>query len=588
LQKKLSKRQFRITKIRETLAKIIRNKRALFGIIILIIYGSLAVFAPLLTPYDPIRDKALSMPLSMPLWYANFLQIPHSENVLPISDSYLDSPSALPEWTINHSSTVNISWINFTGFTREIDTLVRGPQEHRKAGCFLINLTGFPENQTEATLTLTARPFIYSYPIAPQRFKVVLLYLAKKVELAPARMFVYIGQNTVESMTDDFVGVGNEVIRTFQLSKQNIKENSETIYLDGLPLQKPKDYAIFYNNGTIVFSKPPGRNVNATANYKFYNRYLIYDSNREEKPLSETTIEWNQLLADSQSSTEKFKVRYFGDVMADPASIVFSKKPGNYTVVFQLVFQKKGNYTGGTAVFLDNLYVKLYGNAFGSLGTDTYGSDLFCQLVFGAQISLFIGLLAAFVSVVLGLTVGLLAGYVGGLTDEILMRFTDILLVLPGLPLILVMMVVLGASMWNLIILLGFLGWMGFARTVRSMVLSLRERPFIESAKAAGAGTGYIISKHVIPNVMTVVYVTLATSVPAAILSEAALSFLGLGDPLHISWGKTLYYAETSQGWKQWFCVLPPGLSIALVSLSFILFGFALDDILNPRLRARK
>ena len=188
----------------------------------------------------------------------------------------------------------------------------------------------------------------------------------------------------------------------------------------------------------------------------------------------------------------------------------------------------------------------------------------------------------------IGLLIGLVAGYIGGGVDELLMRITDLLLVLPGLPLLIVLIAVLGQSIWNVILLIAALGWMGFARQVRSMTLSLKERPFVEAVRAVGAGSLYIIRRHILPNVMSLVYVALALSVPSAILTEAALSWLGLFDPSVMSWGKILYYAQWNQGTTLLWWVVPPGISIALVSLSFILLGYALDEILNPRLRVRR
>jgi peptide/nickel transport system permease protein len=147
---------------------------------------------------------------------------------------------------------------------------------------------------------------------------------------------------------------------------------------------------------------------------------------------------------------------------------------------------------------------------------------------------------------------------------------------------------VLGASLINIIIIIGFLGWMGFARIVRSQVLTLKERPFVEAARAVGAGRWRIISRHVFPNIVSLTYVNLALTVPAAILTESALEFLGLGDPSVVSWGNMFEHAAFSGSLSIWWWVLPPGIAIALVSLSFVLIGYALDEIFNPRLRVRR
>ena len=272
-------------------------------------------------------------------------------------------------------------------------------------------------------------------------------------------------------------------------------------------------------------------------------------------------------------------------------------KAGNYTVefVFELADDSESaDYT----LYIDNLQIIQYGRAFGLLGTSSIpkGSprDLFTMLIYGTRISFMIGLLTAIFSVLIGLFVGLLAGYLRGLVDEGLMRFADFLLVLPGLPLLIVLVMVLGRSIWNIIGVLIFMGWMGFSRTVRSMVLSLRERPFIESAKASGGGSGYIIYRHILPNVFALVYISLATSVPGAIIAEASLAWLGLGDINIPSWGVMLYdFSQTQTAivkgiGEYWFWVIPPGVAIALMAMSFILMGFALDEILNPKLRKRR
>jgi len=265
--------------------------------------------------------------------------------------------------------------------------------------------------------------------------------------------------------------------------------------------------------------------------------------------------------------------------------IVFSAT-GFYTYGVELDFQGKAQ------VNISGFQLNLLGSAYGLLGTDAFGHDLWSQNVYGARISLFVGLLATFIGIGLGLIVGLLAGFLGKLVDETLMRFTDMMLVIPALPLLLVLISVLGRNLFNVIVIIGFLGWMGFARIVRSQVLSLRERPFVEAAKASGSGNMRIISRHIFPNIVSLTYVNLALAVPSAILTEAALAFLGLSDPTVVSWGN-IYQQAQAQGAlgytpPPWWWLIPPGLGIAAVSLSFVLIGFALDEIFNPRLRRRR
>jgi peptide/nickel transport system permease protein len=266
----------------------------------------------------------------------------------------------------------------------------------------------------------------------------------------------------------------------------------------------------------------------------------------------------------------------------------------------QVIFSQQTSYSygidvtffGHQTINIDDFQLQLYGTAWGLLGTDNAGVDVLTQTIFGSRISLFVGLLSAAIGISLGLVIGLLAGFLGKLVDEVLMRFTDMMLVIPGLPLLIVLVAVLGPNIWNIIVIIGFLGWMGFARIIRSQVLTLRERPFIEAARASGAGPGRIIVKHVFPNIVSLTYVNLALSVPGAILTESALAFLGLSDPSVISWGHMFENIQVSGNLAHfpptWWWVLPPGFGIALVSLSFILIGYALDEIFNPRLRKRR
>lgn len=271
-----------------------------------------------------------------------------------------------------------------------------------------------------------------------------------------------------------------------------------------------------------------------------------------------------------------------------PASAMFSES-GDYRFSVEIVFEDAQTGASGVTMYVDDFFLRLYGNSFGVLGTDQFQRDIFSQLVYGARISLLIGLLTALFTTIIGLVVGLVAGYVGGLVDQVLMRFTDMLLVIPDTPLYIVLMAVLSPSIWTLIALMTVIGWTGFARISRSQALSLKERPFVEAAKAVGGGRFHIILRHILPNVMSLVYVALATAVPSAIINEAWLSFLGLYDPTVMTWGRMLEgMSGESEGILMWWWIVPPGLSIAAISLSFILIGYALDDILNPKLRERR
>lgn len=220
------------------------------------------------------------------------------------------------------------------------------------------------------------------------------------------------------------------------------------------------------------------------------------------------------------------------------------------------------------------------------LGTNDIGQDILSELIFGARVSLVVGVTAAAVTLVIGTIVGLLAGYYQRL-GSVLMRVVDIVLVLPFLPLLIMLAAYLGRSMWNTVIIIGLLSWAGTARVIRSQVLGLARQDYVLSARAVGATNRHIILRHILPLVLLLAVGQFVQATSSAILLEAALSFLGLGDPLQKSWGTILYWAQVrgaflTPAWRWW--VLPPGLLIAAASLGFALIGFALEQRINPRL----
>jgi len=221
------------------------------------------------------------------------------------------------------------------------------------------------------------------------------------------------------------------------------------------------------------------------------------------------------------------------------------------------------------------------------LGTTEQGSDVLSQLLVGAQVSIVVGFAAALISALLGSIVGLAGGYYGGWTDRILDALENWFLVIPTLPLMIVLASILDPSLTVLIVVIGLTSWAGTGRIVRAQVLTLRERSFVERARALGASDTHIIRTHVLPNTLPLIFANTVLIIAVAILSEAALSFLGLGDPTRISWGTMLENAFSSGAPSAgaWWYVIPPGLCITLLVLAVSLIGFLFEEHINPRLR---
>jgi peptide/nickel transport system permease protein len=223
------------------------------------------------------------------------------------------------------------------------------------------------------------------------------------------------------------------------------------------------------------------------------------------------------------------------------------------------------------------------------LGTDENGRSVLTLLIWGSRISLFVGLSATVISMVIGTFFGLVSGYFGGWIGRITFRVTEWFLVIPFLPLAIVLATVLGRGLFNIVIVIGVTSWPGTALLIRAQTLSIRERAYVERAQAIGAGKWHQLGRHVLPNVMPMVFANTTLTVAIAILSETTLSFLGLGDPTHTSWGTMLEGAYQAGAITTgcWWYVVPPGVCVVLVVLAFTLIGQALEEILNPRHRAR-
>jgi len=276
------------------------------------------------------------------------------------------------------------------------------------------------------------------------------------------------------------------------------------------------------------------------------------------------------------------------------------KLPGESTSSEDLVFADKyGHVMKGNYLFLVNLYgiedyakiidsrLILGGKAFGIMGTDELRRDLMVGLLWGTPLALLIGISVAIGSVVVGLIYGVYSGFKGRKTDETMMRFNDIIYALPALPFLIILAVTISNSIFMMIGYLMIFSWVGIAKVSRSMSLQIKTKQYVGASKIMGQKDSKIIFKHIIPQLLPYAFASIAISVPAAITTEAGLSFLGLGDPTFPTWGQILHDANVFGAAARglWWWIVPPGVMIAITGLAFVFIGNALDTIVNPKLK---
>jgi peptide/nickel transport system permease protein len=538
---------YQLGRFKKFVGVFVRKRMGIAGIIIICFFAFIAIFAPYLGKYDPILDKGLASARAAPAWLR---YVPPylggnpslTENFYLIKDSGFESPQSLSEWHIETNNSL-LTWRHVSNFGYK-----------NSNGSILFS---YARNETtppsNSTVTFYKRvTFPYTGPPGGFSGGIVLFVNGTSYETWVLKRFV--NETTGEGYTL------NVTTRYFYVP---------------VKIELFMGYA-----GDINWTIWPIPGVSVRGLTRDNLALECFDDWISSGSINNAITQLNDMFR-NKTGKDSFETLFSGKSF-----------PGDYFIGVKLTFYDYSNTNFGkyvkTDLYIDDFSMRFSGTSWGLLGTDQHGRDIFSQLVYGSRLSLYVGLLSAFISVFLGLIIGLMAGYFGRIVDEILMRFTDMLLVIPGLPLLIVISAVLGPSLENLILLIGFLGWMSFARLVRSQVLSLKERPFVEAAKAAGGGRLHILTTHILPNVASLVYVSLATAVPSAIVSEAALAFLGFTDPWRVSWGKMLADAQESTAWRNWWWVVPPGLCIAVLSMAFIFLGYALDEVLNPKLRIRR
>ena len=279
--------------------------------------------------------------------------------------------------------------------------------------------------------------------------------------------------------------------------------------------------------------------------------------------------------------------------MVKPTSILFSKAKegilvhptplkGTYKIIAEIILPSESDV-------VEDVHLSLSGSVSGWLGTDNSKRDVWSGIIAGVKWALLIGLLTAFTAVSIGVIYGVISAYLGGWKDSLMQRIFELFIGVPLLPVLIVMSAIFKPNIWIMIIMMSCFFWVGPVKTVRSMGLQIKEETYIEAAHAFGASSSRIIFKHMIPLLIPYSFASMALYVPSAIVYEASISLLGLGDSTIVTWGQILHDALTGGAVINglWWWVIPPGLFIALMGMTFAFIGFAMDKILHPKLRTR-
>ncbi len=520
------RRRMLLRSIRRNTGLLMRSKLGVAGIAIILFFLIIAIFAPYLTSNDPINGQLVSAPYSYPQWATIFPRYQGlAATSYPLQGTSYSSRSDLSYWTVAASnySLGTAVGLGVPGVAKPVDA------------------------------------FVLNQSFVPQPSKV-------STGLIPAQLTYSMSQPfSFTTKPPNYFNITADV-RILSLT------NVSTLYLN------------------FVISSPT-HNFTLGSTYSYTIRSQIQFGPSD-------VGRWRTMSISSGLLPTAGNPDF--PITAIPSTIVFAH-PGTYRFAFQVLAVGSGGHAS-YSVQVGNMLFKIVGSTYGPLGTDVYGIDVWSQFVWGSRISFLVGVVSALGSVGIGTVTGLAAGYIGGWCDELISRTTDFFLVIPFLPLVTVIVFVIGqnATLYQgiyywIIVIFVVLSWPTITRIVRSQVLSVKERQFVEASRALGGDSGHIIRKHILPNVLGLVYAQAALLVPGFILTEAALDFLAISlHPINtITWGIMLTNALNSAALTNasvdyaWWWFLPPGIAIALLSLAFVMVGFALDQVFNPKLRER-
>ncbi|MDE1818179.1 MAG: ABC transporter permease [Thaumarchaeota archaeon] len=373
------------------------------------------------------------------------------------------------------------------------------------------------------------------------------------------------------------------IVSSQQLGTVNVVTNSFAVnyQYDGFPSDFIYQYAAKYGGSPLLqisVTRPDG---------------IVLHLVSTSLPFASGDVTYSSMIFSTQNIIQKNiadkKARYaFPLDGISSEKIIFSKLDENTILKGEYVFHINLYDVSGKPV-LEQSRLILGGQVYGIMGTDELRRDLSIGLLWGTPLALFIGITVSIGSVVIGLIYGVYAGYKGRATDEVLMRFNDIIYAMPALPLLIILAVTIGNSIFLMVGFLVIFGWVGIAKVSRSMAMQIKTLQYVEAAQLMGQKNHKIIFKHILPQLLPYAFASIAISVPGAITTEAGLSFLGLGDPTFPTWGQILHdassYSAAARG--MWWWILPPGILIAVTGLAFVFMGHAMDGIVNPKLRQR-
>lgn len=335
----------------------------------------------------------------------------------------------------------------------------------------------------------------------------------------------------------------------------------------------------------VTLVRPDGHEV--VLSEKSYNSSMVKDL---RIPLSSNCVDYTYMFAKKYESYENIKNTPKNVIK--PLDVLFSKAEegilgapeplkGDYQLKLTAVILGEGELT--------DPYIVISGNVMGVLGTDSAKRDVWSGVIAGTKWAMMIGLMTSFLSVLIGIIFGVSSAYFGSWVDSLMMRIYEIFASIPMLPVLIVISAIFKPSIWIIILIMCVFTWVGPVRTVRSIGLQIKQETYVEAARALNASHARIIFRHMIPQLVPYAFASMALTVPRAIVSEATISLLGLGDPTIVTWGQILRDAISGGAVLQglWWWVVPPGLFIALLGMTFAFIGFAMDTILNPKLKTR-